>query len=759
MSKRLAFFLIIVAAAVGAGRARAAEPALGGRGAPTTARGIVVSVYPPFSLVLADGRSVMLDGNTEWDGAAGAAEVKPGDEIVIVGRKSVAAPTTINAGGVRVVSGRARVAPVGSGICLTYKAAAASSEGLVTEPKPGDVLREGPEAMEKDGRTELEGIVTSVADDTFLLRTDDDEVFTVRVTADTELRGFPSIAELDVGDTVKARGELEGMLLIADRVELEIDDSGGGGGGGGADFESIGLLTELLPPDRFVLSDQRTYRVDGLTIFDDPIVSYAGLVVGHYLEVKAVYEGAGGYRAVKVEFEAERGDGQGYREIDGVVAAVSATALSLSDGTLVLLTPSTVFNGDADRPEEIRPGWTTEIFALRNANGELIALDVRCEDGKPPTTGGHDFEPHEAVLVLAGGADPQTVAARYDAAVAGEVGVGSVLLTWEKEIDDDLLAELAADPEVAAVEPNFRFRDPESVRRRFVIVDRTPTRGEYTGQPAAVRHGVAKALDIADGGGAVVAVIDTGVDPCHPLLASLLAGGGLDLVDGDLSPWESLNGRDDDGDGEIDEAAGHGTFVASLVALVAPGARILPYRVLDDDGGGTAFNLALALADAIERGVDVINLSLAYHERSIVVDLLLEEAARRGIVVVAAAGNDGATTLPFPATDSHVLAVTALRADGAGLSEFANRSENALVAVTGEEIYGGLPDGEFGTWSGTSLAAPFAAGAAALVKSLDPTVSPHIIRLLLVQWGVPVTDGGWSGRSLDLGSALAAVGP
>ncbi len=327
------------------------------------------------------------------------------------------------------------------------------------------------------------------------------------------------------------------------------------------------------------------------------------------------------------------------------------------------------------------------------------------------------------------------------------------------EIDDDLLAQLAADPDVVAVEPNFLFRDPESTRRRFVIVDRSPTSGEYTGQQAAIKHGVASAHTISQGGGSVVAIMDNGVDYCHPLLQGHLLAGGMDLIDGDLSPWETADGIDQDGDGETDEAAGHGTFVASVVALAAPGARILPYRVLDDDGGGTAFNLALALADAIERGVDVINLSLAYRERSAVVDLLLEEAARRNIVVVAAAGNDGSGTLPFPAIDSHVLAVTALRADGGGLADFANRGATVVLAAIGEDVYGALFGGEYGTSSGTSMAAPFAAAGAALVKSLDPGVSPDIVRQLLLQSGVAIADGEWSGSSLDLGRAAASAQP
>jgi subtilisin family serine protease len=465
------------------------------------------------------------------------------------------------------------------------------------------------------------------------------------------------------------------------------------------------------------------------------------------------------YRAAEIVYEGDRSDGHGYVSLEGTIEALSPSELILSDGSVVLLATTTVFNGDADRFEDIRPGWRAYIYALNSDTGDLIARSIRCEDLESATTVGQEFEPHEAVVVLAADAAAEVVAERHDAEVKGTISSRSVLLTWEREIDDGLLAQLEADADIEAVEPNFLFRDPESVRRRFVIVDRSPTTSEYMGQAAVLRHRIAKAHSTAEGSGVVVAVIDTGVDRCHPLLDGHLMAGGLDLVDGDVSPWEAQGGYDEDNDGEIDEAVGHGTFVASLVALAAPGARILPYRVLDDDGGGTAFNLAIALADAMERGADVVNLSLAYHERSVVVDLLLEEAERRGIVVVAAAGNDADTHLPFPAIDSHVLAVTALRPDGSGLAEFANRGDKAVVAAIGEDVYGALYGGEYGLSSGTSIAAPFAAAGAALAKGLDPDVSADIVRRLLIQSGVPVVDGPWSGYSLDLAQAMALIHP
>jgi hypothetical protein len=740
-------------------------------GSPVVVRGIVEFVRPPFGLVLADGTEVEVDPGADWAGAENASDLRPGDEVVVAGRQDTGAPVlSVKAGGVRVVSRNGRLVPIGAPVCLPPRNPKARAVELgarrATKASSRPVYSE---ALSKD-EAELEGFVVSVAAGGFELETTTADRYTVIVDEETEFDGVAGLYGLVPGDTVRVRGEFTGAVFTAPRVELRGDGGGGDDGGGddngggddddgGVDFESVGVLLDLQPPDRFLLSDQRSYVVDGLTVFDDPIVSYAGLAVGQYLEVEAVYEGGGVYRALKIEYEGDQDDGQGYVRLEGIVDAVSSSSLSLTDGTVAQLTATTAFDGDADRREDIRPGWRAEIYALHNVAGALVARSVRCEDLKPATTVGQEYEPHEAVLILADGAVPETVAARHDAVVSAQGSTRSVLLSWDREVDDELLAQLEADPDVEAVEPNFLFRDPESVRRRFVIVDLSPTGAEYTGQAAALRHNFARAISIADGSGAVVAVIDTGVDRCHPLLAGHLLGGGLDLVDGDISPWESRGGLDEDGDGEVDEAVGHGTFVASLVALAAPGAKILPYRVLDDDGGGTAFNLALALADAIARGVDVINLSLAYRERSVVVDLLLEEAERQGIVVVAAAGNDGAETLPFPAVDSHVLAVTALRPDGASLADFANRGDKAVVAAVGEDVYGGLFGGEYGTSSGTSLATPFAAAGAALVKGLDPGVSAEIVRLLLIQSGVPVADGPWSGRSLDLGQAVLSITP
>lgn len=223
------------------------------------------------------------------------------------------------------------------------------------------------------------------------------------------------------------------------------------------------------------------------------------------------------------------------------------------------------------------------------------------------------------------------------------------------------------------------------------------------------------------GDGVVVAVLDTGVDVDHPSLAGHLADGGWDYIDDDADPNEERNGRDDDGDGKIDEAYGHGTHTAGLVALIAPKADILVYRVLDADGEGDPYVVAQAINDAIDAGADVINVSfgMAKKPKSKVVREAFERAKKADVSVVAAAGNDGDDVKRYPAESSEVISVGALGRDGRNLARFSNHGKYAMVAAPGEDIVSTLPDGTFGAWSGTSMASPIVAGQVALLRSHD----------------------------------------
>ena len=105
-----------------------------------------------------------------------------------------------------------------------------------------------------------------------------------------------------------------------------------------------------------------------------------------------------------------------------------------------------------------------------------------------------------------------------------------------------------------------------------------------------------------------------------------------------------------------------------------------------------------------------------------------------------------------------MVAVTATATDGSALASFANRSEVVTLAAPGDEVYGALDGGGYGTWSGTSMAAPMVAGAAAVLLGEDRGLDPLLVSEALAQGGAPLSDGTWSGWRLDLGRSVGLIG-
>ena len=255
----------------------------------------------------------------------------------------------------------------------------------------------------------------------------------------------------------------------------------------------------------------------------------------------------------------------------------------------------------------------------------------------------------------------------------------------------------------------------------------------YQIQYAALTLGLSVSHMRSTGVGVAVAVLDTGVDAEHELLAGRVLQ-GWDFVDGDAFADDEASGQDLDGDGQIDEMTGHGTFVSGLIALVAPDARILPVRVLDSEGRGDSWRLASGIWYAIDHGVEVINLSLGSTEDSMIVEEALLEAYELGISVIAAGGNcDRNWPREFPAmTDYEVIGVAGVDDldSRAGFSNYhstlkMSSPSTCAVDTMGEpvierSIISGLPGGRFGIWEGTSMGTAFVSGTAALVRSQHP---------------------------------------
>jgi subtilisin family serine protease len=354
--------------------------------------------------------------------------------------------------------------------------------------------------------------------------------------------------------------------------------------------------------------------------------------------------------------------------------------------------------------------------------------------------------PGEVMVKLKSTNDLQPLLAKYPLTVAGRFGARPIfrLKVVGSARVKDILPGLALEPGVLIAETNPTNRSPEA---RRVIPWTIGNPGAYVAQwaPQTMHLPAAQALSV--GNGVRVAVLDTGVDMSHPALAGRLLP-GHDFVDDDTDPSEV--GTPGQG------GYGHGTHVAGLVALVAPGAQIMPLRVLDADGTGNAWVLAEALLYALDPdgnpatddGAHVINMSLgslartrimasitqiAACEPAVTDDPIADRsdagyaddearcAARAGVVVVAAAGNDATDKVKeYPAAEGAygLLPVGAYSSNGR-LAAFSNFGSWVDVAAPGDGLTSTFPGGGYATWSGTSMAAPLVAGTAALVRALD----------------------------------------
>jgi len=166
-------------------------------------------------------------------------------------------------------------------------------------------------------------------------------------------------------------------------------------------------------------------------------------------------------------------------------------------------------------------------------------------------------------------------------------------------------------------------------------------------------------------------------------------------------------------------ALGHGTGVTGIIAAVAPGACIMPIKVLDSAGYGTVFGVAEGIVYAVNHGARVINLSLGTASRSPILSRAINYATRHGVVVVASAGNSGDGSDNYPAADRQVLAVAATDANDQK-ADFSTYAGWVAVDAPGVDIYTTYYDGSYALWSGTSLAAPFVSGEAALLRAQHP---------------------------------------
>jgi subtilisin family serine protease len=374
-----------------------------------------------------------------------------------------------------------------------------------------------------------------------------------------------------------------------------------------------------------------------------------------------------------------------------------------------------------------------------------------------PAKGGDTLD-GQLVATLADGVDAGSVAASYHATLlAFDCGERAAsFLPAAGQTVATLQALLAADARVVTAEPNGWLETAETRQQSFAFDDGFGSAKAVAEQPAAAAIDLTRAHEVALGRGVVVAILDTGIDRMHPMLRFAYAG-GHDFVDDDDDPSDVRDLVDNDGDGHVDEAFGHGTHVAGIVHLVAPEARLLAVRVLDADGRGDILKIAAGVRWAVAHGAKVINLSLGSLKSSDALQNALGEAENMGVVVITSAGNWGASTPEeYPARSSHAAAIAAVDASDAPAT-FSSFGQLVALSAPGVAVRSAFPGGGYRLWSGTSMAAPFVTGTAALLAETHPnwTLDDMIARMGATASPVPGNDRTFGAGALDAGAALA----
>lgn len=343
---------------------------------------------------------------------------------------------------------------------------------------------------------------------------------------------------------------------------------------------------------------------------------------------------------------------------------------------------------------------------------------------------------------------------------------------------------LRRNAQVASASPNYRLQ-----------ALRVPNDRLYPRQWHYPLINLPAAWDITTGSSdVVVAVIDTGIISNHPDLAGKLVS-GYDFID-DVDIALDGNGIDSNPEDPGDQSPGgssfHGTHVAGTIAANSNNStgvagigwqtRIMPLRTLGRNGIGTDYSIEQAMLFAAglpnDSGriasptADIINLSLGGPSISPGFERVVQQVREAGVVIVAAAGNDGNSTVNYPGALGGVLSVAAVdsRKQRASYSNFnatvslaapggstqdlnGDGAADAIISTSGEEGFFSGIQASYTAQIGTSMATPHVAGVLALMKAVNPSLSPDDVDRLLVS-GQITEDLGDSGKDNHFGYGL-----
>ena len=291
----------------------------------------------------------------------------------------------------------------------------------------------------------------------------------------------------------------------------------------------------------------------------------------------------------------------------------------------------------------------------------------------------------------------------------------------------------------------------------------------------------------------IVAVIDSGIDTKHPDLQENLwinsnevGGNNLDDDnDGYIDDLHGFNFRNNSS--EVEDKNGHGTHVAGVIGAVGNNGigvaglnwtvRLMPLKFTDSEGHGSTLAAVEAINYAITHGANVINGSWSViqsgdtSDANNILQKAIEKAGEAGILFVAASGNhfdtrvgvntDEAPVYPASFGLDNTISVAALNEGVDGLADYSNFGPKSVdLAAPGSWILSTLTGGVYGSMSGTSVAAAFVSGSAALMLSIDPSLSPAQIKSTLKATTTQqetLKDMVQSGGALNLEGSISSL--
>ncbi len=301
---------------------------------------------------------------------------------------------------------------------------------------------------------------------------------------------------------------------------------------------------------------------------------------------------------------------------------------------------------------------------------------------------------------------------------------------------------------------DFNVQEPSAVLAGQSVQDIT---GEtYYSQQGYLKYiGLGDVQDRTMGDGVTVAIIDTGLDYDHPEFTGKISpysyNASTDQIVAD-SASTAAGGQVVYDWSIIDDAYGHGTAAAGVIAAqldgagiggIAPEAELLIVKMeTDENGYNKLVDILIAMEYVALQSVDVVNMSWGLVDAEDLLTHSIEQLEAQGIVCVAAAGNEGVTTPNYPAAHPTVIGVGALAPHSWRIDKYSNRGENVDVVAPGT-VYTTEVGGGYATVAGTSFATPVVTAAVALYKSLYQDATPAQVREALYTFSKDLGDAGY----------------